>query len=123
MSDDDVMVEDEERVEKPAAPFWTVAIYLVDRSYGGPEEGGWWFDHGERVDHALDDVPSQFLLCVSETKDLANAEARRVQRLLDATVNVGRRDIDSVLSTGRYHAQVHNGHPPTRWPERRPHYE
>ena len=23
-----------------------VNIYLVNRSYGGPEEGGWWYDHG-----------------------------------------------------------------------------
>ena len=26
---------------------YTVAIFFVDRAYGGPEEGGWWFDTGE----------------------------------------------------------------------------
>lgn len=26
-----------------------VNIYAVGRSYGGPEEGGWWFDTGEPV--------------------------------------------------------------------------
>lgn len=28
---------------------WFVGVYLVDRVYGGPEEGGWWFDAGELV--------------------------------------------------------------------------
>jgi len=23
-----------------------VNVYLIDRCYGGPEEGGWWFDRG-----------------------------------------------------------------------------
>ena len=26
---------------------YTVAIFFVDRAYGGPEEGGWWYDFGE----------------------------------------------------------------------------
>jgi hypothetical protein len=26
---------------------WFVGVYTVDRAYGGPEEGGWWFDTGE----------------------------------------------------------------------------
>lgn len=25
-----------------------VTVYLVDRAYGGPEEGGWYFNCGER---------------------------------------------------------------------------
>ena len=28
---------------------YVVAFYAVDRAYGGPEEGGWWFDTGELV--------------------------------------------------------------------------
>ncbi len=27
----------------------TRTVYLIDRAYGGPEEGGWWYDTGERV--------------------------------------------------------------------------
>lgn len=27
-----------------------VAVSLVSRHYGGPEEGGWWYDHTEVVD-------------------------------------------------------------------------
>lgn len=33
-----------EKVAKDAmAPFY-VALYSVDRCYGGPQEGGWWYD-------------------------------------------------------------------------------
>lgn len=28
---------------------WTVAAYEVTRCYGGPEEGGWWYDAGDLV--------------------------------------------------------------------------
>lgn len=116
---DDDMFEEEERL----APFWTVAVYLVDKAYGGPEEGGWWYDCGERVDHALEGVPSNFILMVFQTAEAANEAATVLQGILDSTVNVGRRDISSVLSTGRYHAEVYNGHPPHHYPERTPHYE
>lgn len=126
--DDDVMFEevDERPVEKPAAPFWTVAIYLVDQAYGGPEEGGWWYQTGERVDHALDGFNPNLLLTVfhgDRAEDQAVYFSGAIQKLLDAGPNAGRRDISSVLSTGRYQAQVHNGHPPQHYPERRPHYE
>ena len=26
-----------------------VNVYEVDRAYGGPEEGGWWYDSGECI--------------------------------------------------------------------------
>ena len=32
--------------ERQARGFYTVAIYLIDRAYGGPEEGGWYYDCG-----------------------------------------------------------------------------
>lgn len=28
-----------------------VTVYETDRAYGGPEEGGWWFDFGQPLDH------------------------------------------------------------------------
>jgi hypothetical protein len=28
---------------------WFVSVFGLIRSYGGPEEGGWWFDEGPRV--------------------------------------------------------------------------
>ena len=32
---------------------WTVAVYDVDRQYGGSEEGGWWFDTGTLIRKAI----------------------------------------------------------------------
>jgi hypothetical protein len=34
----------------PAGARYTVAVYLCHRAYGGPEEGGWWYNAGERED-------------------------------------------------------------------------
>lgn len=28
---------------------WHVNVYELDRHYGGPEEGGWWYDSGEPI--------------------------------------------------------------------------
>ena len=35
------------------ASFVSVAIYEVSRAYGGPEEGGWYYDVGTRDDSSL----------------------------------------------------------------------
>lgn len=110
-------------------PFWTVAIYRIDLAYGGPEEGGWYYQCGERIDHPLDGIPAEFTFNSfnptggKTAEECANEFAGQLQQLLDAGPNKGRREISSVLSDGRYDAQVHNGHPPHRYPETRPHYE
>ena len=33
------------------AVWWSVAVYTSGRAYGGPEEGGWWYDCGELTEH------------------------------------------------------------------------
>lgn len=38
---------DHERV----ATWWSVGVYETGREYGGPEEGGWWYDTGSRTDN------------------------------------------------------------------------
>lgn len=115
--------EHEEARETLPAPFWTVAIYLVDKSYGGPEEGGWWYTLGERQDQPLEGLSNTLLAFICPSEQAAMRFAKIVQDKLDAGINVGRRDISSVLSTGRYYAEVHNGYPPAFYPETRPHYE
>jgi hypothetical protein len=98
--------------------FWTVAIYLCDRSYGGPEEGGWWFDTGVRMD-GIAPIPRIF-----GTADAAYEYARDLQATLDDGLNAtGNRDLSSVCCEGRYCAEVYEGYPPPHYPERRPHYE
>jgi hypothetical protein len=104
---------------------FSVAIYLVDKSYGGPEEGGWWYTHGTPITD-LSEVEEladphklpQYFLC----EQAAVVHANAVQLELDRTVNKGRRSIGSVLSEGQYQTHVVEGHP-APFPKERPHYE
>lgn len=114
---------EEETVEvKP--PFYTVAVYLCDRAYGGPEEGGWWYDCGQRVDDIRETPYAQPVIFGNELEDEAIAYCRRVNEVLNVGINKERRsDIGSVLSEGRYEARVCAGYPEPHFPAVRPHYE
>lgn len=95
---------------------YSVAVYHVERCYGGAEEGGWYYDRGE---------PSEeFALHLRMFSRVKAAVAYAVQ--LDATIcaeaNKGARPLSSVLSTGRYRASVQDGYP-AAFPQSRPHYE
>lgn len=131
------------RPRETPAPFWTVAIYLRDKRFGGPEEGGWWYTCGERVDTPLEGMNPNSIITVftgegtryrdkidehtgvfmTAAEQEAQAYVELMQTQLDATVNRGRRSIDSVLSEGMYYAEAHPGHPPAFYPETKPHYE
>lgn len=51
-------------------PTWvSIAVYGIDRAYGGPEEGGWYFDQGSRYDSTIRNFE------VSTTEGLAEATA------------------------------------------------
>ena len=90
-----------------AGPF--VNVYLEDRSYGGPEEGGWWYDHGTPV------RSTQIAFDMGATEDIEREWCR--------AENARRRsDIGSVLSEGRYVVRV-ECRPGRAWPEETPHYE
>lgn len=97
---------------------YSVAPYLCDRAYGGPEEGGWYYDCG--TPETSEDLPLPVFV-IGKKKAY---EARRVmQKLIDASgINEGRREIDSVLSEGIYHACICDGFPKP-YPEKIPHYE
>lgn len=94
----------------------TVAIYLVNRHFGGPEEGGWWYEAGEPADEY-----SRFTRGFRD-EDRAIAYANRLNQRLCVRLNKGRRPISSVLSEGEFAALVRDGNP-RRYPESRPHYE
>lgn len=110
-------------VHHPPA-FYTVAIFMVDRAYGGPEEGGWYFDTGAPIDHIPEGCNPHDLITVFGPDDKTEAYAwcDTLQLALDAGPNKGRRSISSVLSTGRYAAEMQAGWPKA-YPERTPHYE
>ena len=89
-----------------------LAFYEIDREYGGPEEGGWWYDSGT------------FVRAIALHFDEATAVAaqQRANRLLER-LQRHRREVYSVLySGGRYRAYTFTGLPPERFPERRPRY-
>jgi hypothetical protein len=96
------------------AKTFIVAVYLEDRAYGGPEEGGWWYNAGELVR----------VIRVFRNEDKAYAFTRRMNDLLAVTLNKGRPSTGSMLSQGRYVADAHEGNAPlAHYPETRPHYE
>lgn len=86
-------------------------VYEIDRAYGGPEEGGWWYDTG----HAI-----RTLGFVSHRK------AQRALRLLQKHCecnNKGLHSPGSMLSEGLWREACIECHPARDYPETRPHYE
>ena len=91
---------------------YIIALYEIDRAYGGAEEGGWWYDTGELAR----------LLALSPTEARAIQLADRANRLLER-LQRHRRRVDSVLyDGGRYTAIVFEWTAPPAFPEVRPHY-
>jgi hypothetical protein len=71
-------------VELPPDTEVYVNVYEVSRCYGGPEEGGWWYDWEECI---------KAIPC-----DLKDAKEIRRRLMADRYSNEDRRDIGSVLS-------------------------
>lgn len=115
---------DEEDVQTTV---WVVDVYLVELAWGGPEEGGWWYQAGQlcRDASVLDAIPPSGLGRIGYFRDeeAAQESATHVQDLLDASANVGRPALSSVLSGGRYVARVTPNSPELGFPAVRPHYE
>lgn len=87
-----------------------ISVYLRDRAYGGPEEGGWWYETGELI---------------RSTQVLSSDEAICLQELEQAWCdenNKGRYPVSSVLSTGRYCVYVED-EPGAHYPLETPRYE
>ena len=99
---------------------WFVNWYLHDRAYGGPEEGGWYFDTYMPVSYGDDErIPEPSIPC--HTGDEAREVAMAQKAIADA-LNEGRPNIGSVLSRGCYVALIER-HKPEYQPKHRPHYE
>ena len=92
---------------------YLVAVYLIDQAYGGPEEGGWWYQVGKLVRVSK----------VFKNEELTYSFCRKFNNHLEGTLNKERRPISSVLSEGVFCAQVHEDFAPKHYPEVRPHYE
>lgn len=107
----------ESQDEETGCGVYCVSTFLVDRAYGGPEEGGWYYEVGQPVLEPNLPIP-RFTIDQEEARKWA-AEMR-VE--LDENFNKYRRSISSVLSEGRYDAVVSEGWPKP-YPSQRPHYE
>jgi hypothetical protein len=106
-------MEDDQEVEaEPKVKYLGrfVNVYLTDRAYGGPEEGGWWFDTG------------QFIRGVEALSDEAERVKNTLQSWCDGENAERRSDISSVLSEGRYEVCIED-EPGADYPTTRPHYE
>ena len=89
-----------------------VSIYMIDRAWGGPEEGGWWYDYGL--------LESDHSRCCFKGFTI-RAEAK-FQAICDEYNDGRRTDISSMASEGKYVVSVED-HPPHDWPDTWPHYE
>lgn len=98
--------------------FYSVAVYLTVRAFGGREEGRWRYDYGLLAGEWEFAQLTRYFRDVEE----AYAYARELNERKEEW-NEGRREPSSVLSNGHYEALVMDGHPPAYWPEERPRYE
>lgn len=87
-----------------------VNAYAVTRHFGGPEEGGWWYNAGE----PLASVP-----LANPTVDQIEAERARLKSVL---ADHAEGDIYSVLGGVAVEVYPQDG-PAVNWPTERPHYE
>lgn len=111
--------------------FYVVSLFLLNRAYGGPEEGGWWYTIGEVVDpknYPIIQPPNPGHGCQVRPEifnDKQNAEhwAKAWTRDYCSYLNDSRNsDLGSVLCEGRYEFLVTEGWPED-FPQTRPHYE
>jgi len=91
---------------------YVLAIYAIDRAYGGPEEGGWWYDTGELVR----------VIATTKSETRAHAAAERVNGLLQR-LQRRKTPVCSVnYAGGRHRALVEIDKPVPFFPQVRPSY-
>ena len=96
------------------ADSYVVALYEIDRAYGGPEEGGWWYNCGtlERT------------VKVFHNADKAWQFTRRMNHWLERLNKHNRADVYSIAYRGGAYEAICNTHvAPAHFPESRPYYE
>ena len=102
---DDTLIEPA-IVTTDGLPVQFVTVYEYWREYGGPEEGGWWYDVG---------TPIRSICCLNED-DIEYAFAL-LRRVYPTTGNA------SNVNGGEDHIHLIDDHPGRPFPEDRPHYE
>lgn len=105
------------RKQRKAAKMIYVNIYDADRAYGGPEEGGWWYDTGWPLDNQRAHGGGTFF---NPARAWDHAQAIN-DALRAREVGISSRDPRSVLYRGRIEAHVER-HPAQAFPQERPYY-
>lgn len=90
-----------------------VAVYERDRHYGGPEEGGWWYDSGKLV-------YTELCYTVEWARVRADRLAEGEYRRTDDRGRVNYRHGDYGIEIWQVER---DGMPPEFYPETRPYYE
>ena len=114
---------DDDTAEEFTGP-WVVTIVLADRCYGGPEEGGWYYDTFNPHDSEAQALAAKHHATAVYWVH-ANALAASVALMAAcqaANEAERRRSKSSVLSTGIYEPYVFEGLPRSE-PVERPRYE
>jgi hypothetical protein len=88
-----------------------VNAYEVNRAYGGPEEGGWWYDFGRPLGSIL----------VEDNKDEIKAAKEKLKAIFGPAYENNRTRF-SVLGEDNLEIYVQD-HPAATFPSERPHYE
>jgi hypothetical protein len=95
---------------------YLVGVYDCAQQFGGPEEGGWWYDSGDLVR----------VVGVYHSHDKAMDHCCKLNQRLRSRVfgpNKGKHEYTSVVSEGEVSAMVWENRAPEHFPNRRPHYE
>jgi hypothetical protein len=98
--------ESEQDMIQYADGFTFVNVYEVDRAYGGPEEGGWYYDTGTLV----------------LSRQVPTADAESVRENLRGEYPNNGRSSSVIYRGGDYRVCIEDG-PGADYPECRPHYE
>ena len=92
-----------------------INVYFITREYGGPEEGGWWYDLETSADKA--DLPNH----LSPSMTYSSKVKRDAEAWVESE-NEGQPPLYSVASRGLYVVRVEE-HRSKVYPASRPHYE
>lgn len=93
----------------PNLNYW-VNIYELDRNYGGPEEGGWWFNSGKL---------EKSIPC-GKDREVAELVRDTFRKVFTSEANP---PLTSMIYNGGAYDVVIETHEGRNWPEERPHYE
>jgi len=105
------------REGEPEPAWFSCAIVMHDKSYGGPEEGGWWYDTFEP--QMGPDVPMPAIF-----KTRAEAEHwcdEQTEWCVEQ--NQDRHSPGSTISDGHYTTMIYEAEFPCHEPKEVPHYE